>query len=122
MATNMVHKNGDQVLVPLAATSWPTATANAESGDPYVLNDITGVCLADSVDDEVVIRRKGTFDLKVYAMNNEDNNSASAVGIGDALYINASTGVINKWTGGVLFGHAMEAIASGNDVIEVLLK
>lgn len=121
MATNMIYKNGDQIPVTLTAQSWPTATAGALSGEKVVVGSITGVALADSVAGVVVIRRKGVFELDVYAMNNEANNSASAVTPGDALYINASTGVINKWTDGIPFGYALEAIPSGHATIKVLL-
>lgn len=113
MATNLIRDEGKVVKV---------AVASITSGMPVIKGQITGVALADTdADGNVVIQRRGVFDLAVEAKVAAGN---SAVAIGDILYYDAAETIkINKdVTNGVRFGYALEAITSGsNDTIQVLL-
>jgi len=113
MATNMIIKNSDQL--PIYTNS------DVNSGETVLVGGITGVALADEDSDGyTVIRREGVFDLSVKA---HDGSSNSKVGFGDALYLDASNGTLDKDNTETLFGYALEEIASGEtDTIKVLLK
>jgi len=96
--------------------------AGIESGDPVVVGGITGVALVDrDSDGYAVIRRKGVFNLEV---NGVDGSGNSAVAIGDSIYyVTGDTIKLSKKATGVLFGYALEAVASGaSATIKVLLK
>jgi predicted RecA/RadA family phage recombinase len=80
-----------------------------------VLNEGEGGCLATET---MVQVSGGVYDLNVLA---EDNNGASAVAVGDALYyVDADAHLSKKTTSGYFFGYALEVNASGHDVINVL--
>jgi len=113
MATNMIIKNSDQLKI--------YTNSDVESGETVLVGGITGVALADEDSDGyTVIRREGVFDLSVKA---HDGLSNSKVGFGDALYLDASNGTLDKDNAETLFGYALEEIASGEtDTIKVLLK
>jgi len=113
MATNMIIKNSDQLKV--------YTNSDVESGETVLVGGITGVALADEDSDGyTVIRREGVFDLSVKA---HDGSSDSKVGFGDALYLDASNGTLNKNSNKTLFGYALEEIALGEtNTIKVLLK
>ncbi len=113
MATNMIIKNSDQLKV--------YTNSDVNSGETVLVGGITGVALADEDSDNyTVIRREGVFDLSVVA---HDGSSNSKVSIGDALYLDASNGTLDKDNTETLFGYALEEIASGKtDTIKVLLK
>lgn len=113
MATNMIIKNSDQLKV--------YTNSDVNSGETVLVGGITGVALADEDSDGyTVIRREGVFDLSVKA---HDGSSNSKVGFGDALYLDASNGTLDKDNTETLFGYALEEITSGEtDTIEVLLK
>jgi len=118
MATNMIIKNSDQLKV--------YTNSDVNSGETVLVGGITGVALADEDSDNyTVIRRKGVFDLLVTAHDGSDH---ADVAIGDALYLDASNGTLNKKSTETLFGYALEAITKGTgetiatDTIKVLLK
>ena len=113
MATNMIIKNSEQLKI--------YTNSDVESGETVLVGEITGVALADEDSDGyTVIRREGVFDLSVKA---HDGLSNSKVGFGDALYLDASDGTLDKNSNETLFGYALEEIASGEtDTIKVLLK
>lgn len=113
MATNMIIKNSEQL--PIYTNS------DVNSGETVLVGGITGVALADEDSDGyTVIRREGVFDLSVKA---HDGSSNSKVSIGDALYLDASNGTLDKDSNETLFGYALEEITSGEtDTIKVLLK
>ena len=113
MATNMRIKMSDQLKV--------YTNSDVESGETVLVGGITGVALADEDSDGyTVIRREGVFDLSVKA---HDGLSNSKVGFGDALYLDASNGTLDKDSNETLFGYALEEITSGEtDTIKVLLK
>jgi T5SS/PEP-CTERM-associated repeat protein len=92
------------------------------SGDPVLVGQLAGVAalnIANGASGAVSV--KGVFDLSVKAI---DAGGNSAVAVGDAIYYTAGdTPKLNKKATGVLFGHALEAIASGGtDTINVRLK
>ncbi len=122
MATNLVFKDPDNLLLTVAGVS---------SGNPVAVGGITGVALTNTGDDgKSVIRRNGVFELNVEGINMvfEDPTwvyANSAVSVGDKLYYDASRPIkINKNDhSGVFFGYALEAVAEGaSDTIQVLLK
>ena len=107
MATNMLYKDGIHLKL---------AVADISSGDPVCVNDITGVALIDTdADGNVIITKKGVFDLEVV--------STGATAIGESLYYHAGTPDTITNTTGVCIGYALEDIASDEtDTIAVLLK
>lgn len=113
MATNMIIKNSEQLKI--------YTNSDVESGETVLVGGITGVALADEDSDGyTVIRREGVFDLSVVA---HDGTSGSKVSFGDALYLDASNGTLDKDSNETLFGYALEEITSGEtDTIKVLLK
>lgn len=93
----------------------PTLTG-LKSGDPVCVGQIPGVLLIDALAASpynATIQMDGVFALSVSA--------AGAIAIGDILYYHAgSTPKINDTaSGGIRFGYAMEAIASGTATIQV---
>jgi hypothetical protein len=111
MADNFKYWEGDQIKVSAAGTS---------AGDPFVLGQIPGVCLNDADDDDYnVLKRNGTADLEVEAV---DADGVSAIAAGDILYYTEGDDPhLNKKTTGVRFGYALEAVASSTGTIEVLI-
>lgn len=123
MATNLVFKDPDNLLLTIAGAS---------SGDPVAVGGITGVALTDTgTDGKCVVRRKGVFELAVEGVNMVETEGWDyadvAVNVGDKLYYDAEvtqTIKINKNDhSGIFFGYALEAVAEGaSDTIQVLLK
>ena len=118
MAQNYINSGK---TIHAAATDPATPT----SGAPVLVGTIPGVALTDEGDGgnasgECTIATEGVFDLSVEAVN---NGGASAVAIGDKIYYESGeTPVLNKDNvSGVLFGKALEAIASGTATIKVML-
>lgn len=110
MADNQLYSDGRYVKLPVGK--------GVESGDAVLVGAITGVATSDANDnDEAVVDRGGSYKVPVLA----DDGESAAVNIGDAIYHSGSG--LDKDDSGVLFGYALEEIASGdtND-IEVLLK
>ena len=113
MATNMIYKKGDvlEIAVPSGITS----------GDPVVVNNITGVALTDrDSDGNASVKFDGVFDLSVKGIDTDGN---SAVAIGDIIYwVSGDTPKLSKKNSGTAFGVALETISSGStDTIKVKL-
>lgn len=91
-------------------------------GDPVLVGEnIVGVALKDgaAVTDLIAIDTEGIWQLSVLA---EDEGGASAVVVGDELYIHKTTAIISKTrnpTTHARFGYALYPIAAGTDVIPV---
>lgn len=113
MAQNLIRDEGKFITLAIASIT---------AGMPVIKGQITGVALTDTdADGNVVVQRRGVFDLVVEAKVAAAN---SAVAVGDILYYDAAETIkINKDnTNGVRFGYALEAVTSGgNDTIRVLL-
>lgn len=109
MATNKAY-DGDVVEVKSADTS---------SGDPVVLNDLTGVALTDSDSDDMIqLATRDVFELEV---KGEDNSGDAAISVGDKIYDDSGTLNADS-TDGTLFGKALEAVESGaTTTIKVML-
>lgn len=126
MAVNRVIGGIDQPVKHLAvACSHPT-TPN--SGDPVRFGDIAGVAQQDErADGKTTVDFGPTvYDLSVKGVDNSGVSGAEAgvaVSPGDTLYYNDSdTPVINKKTGGVKIGIALESVNSGaTATIQVLV-
>ena len=94
MATNKVAEAHIQ--------SW--AVAGKSSGDPVILEKMTGVCLGDTdaTSGNVIVDTEGIYDLSVSAVNDAGN---SAVADGDMIfYVVGDTPVLSKKASGVFFG------------------
>lgn len=102
MATNRrFADNGITRLYPV--------THGMLSGAPCAVGKIPGVCVtdADADTDKATVQLDGSFKLAVYA----DDGSASAVAVGDIIYLTGTT--LSKLNTGVRFGYAEEVVASG---------
>jgi len=118
VATNRVQ---DGQCLRLIVTADPEL-APVASGDPVAVGQIAGVALVDSdADGESTVDTAGVYNLAVEGVNGEAD---SAVAIGDALYYVAlGDPPLSKTSTGVLFGHALGAIAAGEiATIPVKLK
>ena len=103
MATNKIADANIQ--------EWTVASKS--SGDPVILEKMTGVCLGDTdaTSGKVVVDTEGIYDLSVKAINDAGN---VAVADGDMIfYVVGDTPVLSKKASGVFFGYAREAIATG---------
>lgn len=111
MATNFVQ---DGVILKMLESGLvhPTHTDGlVDSGDPVVQGVIVGVSLKDGLasTDEVSVDTHGVWDLSVVANDGGD----VAVVIGDQLWIDGATAVINKNSAKTKYGVALKAITSG---------
>lgn len=90
--------------------SYPVASGVA-SGDPVCVGQIPGVALTDRDDTtgEASIDTGGAYWLDV----------AGTPDVGDILYWHSPTTINKTSSGGVRFGYAMQAIASGTASIPV---
>lgn len=113
MATNMVYKTGDRIELNVGT--------GVMSGDPVAVGEITGVALLDAdTDGNTVVVRDGVFELSVVG---NDGTTGAAVAVGDPLYITAGEKFLDVDATAVLFGYALEEVASGaTKTIKVLLK
>ena len=94
MATNKIADANIQ--------EWTVASKS--SGDPVILEKMTGVCLGDTdaTSGKVVVDTEGIYDLSVKAINDAGN---SAVADGDMIfYVVGDTPVLSKKASGVFFG------------------
>ena len=101
---------------------WLNVGTGVKSGDPVAVGQITGVVTIDAdASGYATVDTGEVYDLSVKAVDGSGN---SPVAIGDAIYyVAADTPKLSKKTAGVLFGHALEAIATGaTDTINVKLK
>jgi len=93
-----------------------------DKGDPVRVGDkIVGVAFTSAltVDDLVAIDTEGIWQLSVTALNDD---GASAVAVGDELFINKTTCVLSKIRSiatQIPFGYALYPIAASTDVIPV---
>ncbi len=105
MAENIIFKHGNtlNMAVPSGITS----------GDPVVVNNITGVALTDrDSDGNATVKFNGVADLSVKAIDDDGN---SAVAVGDVIYwLTGDTPKLSKKNSGTGFGVAMETITSGS--------
>lgn len=102
--------------------------AGIVSGNPFVIGNIPVVALTSR--DSVlltatvllgVVRNVANVSVEAVSVTGSFTNG-SAVAIGDKLYIDATTHVISKDTGGILFGWALAAITSDSvATIDVLM-
>lgn len=113
MATNRVHKPGEQLAV---AVSHPTAPT---SGQPCRLGSLTGVAVTDedtTSGETTVDFGPAVWNLPVKGVNDAGN---SAVAVGDDLFyvdadVDDGTGFLSKKTEGRHFGVALAAVNSGS--------
>ena len=110
MATNKVQDGRILKLAP---------SGGANSGDPVVVGQITGVALVDIANGESgAVETEGVFELSVRGYN---GTAAAAVSVGDAIYHDGTE--LNKDSSGTLFGYALGTVAAGaTATIPVLLK
>ena len=83
------------------------------SGDLVIAGELVGVALTDYnvAADNVVIDLTGCHELPVTGADVDGN---AAVAVGDWLFVNDNTGVINRdFTAGPCIGQAMDGVASG---------
>ena len=119
MALNLIQR-GRILNVPVAVGKL--------SGNPTVLGPYPGVCVNDrgagagpAVNADVEFDREFViYDLSVEAV---DFGGPSAVAVGDVLYYDTITGAntLNKNNNGEEYGVALEVIAAGIAVINVML-
>lgn len=114
MAKNMIYKDANvlEIVVPAGITS----------GDPVVVNNITGVALTDrdATSGKATVKFNAVFDLSVKAINDDGN---SAVAIGDIIFwLTGDTPKLSKKNSGTAFGIALETITEAEtDTIKVML-
>jgi len=111
MAKNRLYAQGERISPNTVVTP-----AACKSGDPVVCGNIPGVALEDAAaDNSTVFQRDGIFNLSV--------NAATAIALGDILYWHTGTPgamVLNNTSGGgIRFGYALAALASGTAVMAV---
>lgn len=103
MATNKIQ--------PGNVLTW--TVAGKSSGDPVILNGMTGVALTDTdaTTGKLSVDLEGVYDLSVKAINDAGN---SAVAIGDKIfYVVGDTPLLSKKASGYFFGYALEVIGTG---------
>ena len=91
-----------------------------KSGDPVEVGGLIGVCVTDAdANGNAVVATEGVFRLSVTA---NDGTANVAISQGDALYFDSASGKIDKNNANILFGYALEPVASGaTATIEVKL-
>ena len=103
MAENVIYKQGNnlEIAVPSGITS----------GDPVVVNNLTGVALTDrDSDGNATVKFNGVVDMSVKGINDDGN---SAVAIGNIIYwVTGDTPKLSKKNSGTAFGVALEAVTS----------
>ena len=106
MATNYVQEGKNLKL---------GVSSGALSGDFDLVGDIAVVLLGDADDsNEAVCALEGVYNLSV-------TGSPAEITAGDKIYDNS--GILNGNDDGIFFGHALEGVPSGDDlIIEVRLK
>ena len=111
MTTNYVQP-GNTAKLPV--------TADAKSGDWDMVGDLAVVLNSDADDnDDALCDLTGVFDLEVTGANNAGNTAISA---GAKIYADG-TDLNADATDGTFFGHALEAVGSGDtETIPVRLK
>lgn len=104
---------GDNLTFVESELVHPThADGFVDSGDPVCAGKIVGVAntSAAAATDKVVVSTKGVYELAVVGA---DSGGNSAVALGDLLYIDGATGVINKNNTKTPFGVALATVGSG---------
>ena len=105
-------QEGDRVTFAGSALTGPNS--DIKSGDPVVTTSgrIAGVAVADEVpgsagpynDSNVVVQLKGVFQLSVVSTHH-------AIGIGQTVYIDGTSGVLSDDFTDIPFGVALDAVA-----------
>ena len=132
MSTNNIFINGDDLNIAVPTT--------VVSGDPLIVGQLAGVSKEAYTtnptavpDGKVAVAFRGAAFLSVTAATVLSPLTGSAVKVGDKLYADGGTFdsttnvtrgfTLDKNTGGVYFGNALDAITSGQTaVIRVRLK
>ena len=99
----------------LAATVVPTAPTTLQVGGPCQVGRVPAV-VAEAVDEDgaVVARFRGMFRMPVA--------DTGGVAPGDKIWFNATANSLSKTaTGAIQFGYAMESIADGDGVTNILV-
>ena len=99
----------------LAATVVPTAPTTLQVGGPCQVGRIPAV-VAEAADEDgaVVARFRGMFRMPVV--------DTGGVAPGDKIWFNATDSSLSKTsTGAIQFGYAMESIADGDGVTDILV-
>jgi len=86
--------------------------SGTESGDPVLVNGVTGVALIDrDTDGYATVAVNGVYDLSVKAIDDTGN---CTIEVGDPVYINMDDTVpLTAKASGTYFGLALEAVAIG---------
>jgi predicted RecA/RadA family phage recombinase len=105
-------QNGDRITFAASALTGPNNPI--KGSDPVVTTSgrICGVAVADAVpgaagpanDSNVVVQLKGVFQLSVQSTHH-------AIGIGQTVYINGSTGVLSDDLTQIPYGAACDAVS-----------
>lgn len=121
MATN--QKSDGKIITLTWSTTSPTAGAPVVKSTSKAAGGIVGVALTGggTAGESVSVATEGVFDLSV-------NAAAGAIAVGDFIFAAAGGGVevctatLSNTNTGLIFGQALEAIASGStDTIKVRL-
>ena len=110
----MGHKTGF-ISDDLAATVVPTAPTDLVVGRPCSVGNVPAV-VAEAVDEDgaVVARFRGMFRMPVA--------DTGGVAPGDKIWFNATDNSLSKTgAGAIQFGYAMESIADGDGVTDILV-
>lgn len=107
------HAAGDTYTNLVAPTLGVATPVNLpEAGDPVVCGDLVGVVNNDVLrsTDTAVISTRGVFNLSVSGVGSAGN---AAVAVGQKVYIDPASAVINVNNTKKAFGIALAAVASG---------
>lgn len=118
MAKNRYLAEGRRLTLDVTAVSGSGAAGLVKSEDPVAVGQLVGVALIDEVTTagdpllgKATVDTGGVWNLDVAGINGAGN---SAVAVGDPIYyVSADTPRLSKKDTGVLFGHALAAVASG---------
>jgi len=117
MADNKIY-TGDHITLELDGI---------ESGDPVAVNDIVGVALIDTDGEgNVVIARRGVFELEVHGDDGSAESSEIAIDKGEKVYADMDgdkVDELNAASSEAHFGYALEDVGSGDkETIKILLR
>jgi len=114
---------GRHIQLPESVLVHPSHTDGfVDKGDPIVFGNIVGIAFnsATAATDQIAIDTEGIWALTVIA---DDDDGASAVAVGDEIFINSTTAVLSKISNkntNQRFGYALMSTGAGvDDVLAV---